>query len=323
MLRKNFLLISITIALAIITSQTRCGNKITVLTDKIGGRSLGHKAVTRSLLAGLRKLNINFNHNPKSINEVGKTVIVLANVNALRQAIQLKRQGKIKKLLVGPNIMVRSDEHGSIMASKEVDICIVPSYWVQVAYEEDAPALIGRIRSWPAGVNTEYWEPLKKRNENSRNVLVYVKHKQGQSIYKPVANFLKKHNWTPIRIDYGKYNHDQFKAVLSKSKFAVFISKSESQGIALAEAWSMDVPTLVWNPGNVTIQGRKYTISSSCPYLNDQLGIDWKNLEEFEKIIKNLDEKLEIFSSRQWVLKNMSDEGCARLMLEIIESINL
>ena len=47
--------------------------------------------------------------------------------------------------------------------------------------------------------------------------------------------------------------------MLDRSVVAVFLSTFETQGIALAEAWSMDVPTVVWDPqGDAEWQGRHF-----------------------------------------------------------------
>ena len=53
---------------------------------------------------------------------------------------------------------------------------------------------------------------------------------------------------------------------------AVFISRSESQGLALAEAWAMDVPTLVWQgpPGD---GGSLFNLSDPSPYLTSHTGV--------------------------------------------------
>ena len=51
---------------------------------------------------------------------------------------------------------------------------------------------------------------------------------------------------------------------------AVFLSSSESQGIALAEAWSMNVPTFVWNPKPKELNGRYFPSVDSAPYLTPE-----------------------------------------------------
>lgn len=298
--------------------------KITVLTNQIGLNNKlygGHYAVTRSLIEGLTKLGVNFNYNPQSDNEIGDVIIVLSNINALQQAIILKQEGIVKKILAGPNLVNLPSDCNRILDNIYLDICIVNSNWTYSTYLQDMPSLNGKIRIWPAGVNSDYWKPICEDKNNTKNVLVYVKFEEAKLLSKQVSNILQKYNWNPIEITYGNYDHEQFKNILSKCKFSVFLSRSESQGLALAEAWAMDIPTIPWNPGYLKTQFWEYKDISSCPYLNNKLGLDWKTLEEFENIIKNIESKLEDFSPRKWLLENMNDEACANKMLEIIKSL--
>jgi hypothetical protein len=300
--------------------------KITVLTAPIGRNDVswrgGPSSVKRSVIDGLQKLGIPFNVNPQSITEVGDVVHVLSNIDALRQAIQLKRDGRIKKLLAGPNLMVRSNEVNHLLASPEIDICIVPCDWVKNAYREDEISLKNRIQSWYAGVDTDFWCPPVKKSA-SNNVLIYCKLNQSgyEQFYQKVEEILRKNQWVPVRICYGSYSSEQFKQLLSKVAFSVFLSRSESQGIAYAESWSMGVPTLCWDPNEpLWIQGKCYWPVASCPYINPNVGASWKNFDELEGLVKSIKDLLPAFSPREWVLQNMSDEVSAQLLLKIVQS---
>ena len=77
-------------------------------------RYRGHFAVTRSLVEGLEKIGADLNYNPTKLSQLADTVIVLANVHALRQAIRLKQEGKIHRLFAGPNVVYFSSDFGSI-----------------------------------------------------------------------------------------------------------------------------------------------------------------------------------------------------------------
>lgn len=294
--------------------------KITILTHPIGQYGLlGHYGVTRSLIEGFKKINQNFNVNPHTIEEVGDIVHVLCDTNALAQAISLKRMGRIKKLLAGPNLMVRSNECNHILASPEIDVCIVPSEWVKNAYIEDEPSLAGRIQCWPAGVDTSYWTPINKKA--TKKVLVYWK-TESENFCSQVEDELKKHNWIPIRLRYGSYSAEHYKQILSEVAFAVFMSRTESQGIALAEAWAMNIPTLVWNADKPhIIMGKTYWPVSTAPYLTDAAGIFWKDVDELKTILERVGDLFYRCMPRDWVLQNMSDELCAQNLLKIINNI--
>ncbi len=119
-------------------AQESSFQKITILTDRPSRKNVygGHQAVTRSLLNGFSQMKITYNYNPPE-SHFGEVVIVLADIEQLKKAIRLKQAGKVKKILAGPNLVTRADEHEGIIGSDLVDLCLVPSDWVKVAYEED------------------------------------------------------------------------------------------------------------------------------------------------------------------------------------------
>ena len=277
----------------------------------------GHPAVTRSLVSGLTRLGVNHRYNPRHRNQVGDVVIVLAGLSALTQAVEWKRKGQIRQLLAGPNLVVQSTDFEAAITAPEIDLCIVPCNWVRVAYEEDAQTLRGRIRVWPCGVDETYWS-CKKRTEGTRHVLVYWKNAP-QELCLGAERLLKELRWEPIRIVYGCYNSGQYKKALTQSTFAVFLSQSESQGIALAEAWAMDVPTLVWNPRELTYNGRRYSTVSACPYLSDATGAEWVALDELAQLVKSFPLHEVRFKPRSWVINNMTDTVAAANLLHIAQ----
>jgi len=215
--------------------------------------------------------------------------------------------------------MVRSNEHGGILAAPEVDACLVPSDWVATAYVEDLPALTGRMRVWYAGVDETYWSPHGAGAQRT-NALIYCKNADPE-IFRTVKSTLESAGWPTVTISYGNYSKEAYRVALEKSRFAVFLSGSESQGIALAEAWAMDVPTLAWQPRELVIGGRPYTEFSSSPYLNAKVGVRWTVQEEFESLIARLPELLSKVSPRAWLLENMTDVHAAQKLIYIVDEL--
>ena len=118
---------------------------------------------------------------------------------------------------------------------------------------------------------------------------------------------------------YGEYDRDTFKRVLSESFVAVFLSSFETQGLALAEAWAMDVPTLAWDPrGPTEWRGRAFVAGSSCPYLTRATGRAWNTIAELEAGLDEVTRLRGTFTPRQWVLANMTDAVCAAALYRIV-----
>ncbi|PKN03677.1 hypothetical protein CVU75_00940 [Candidatus Dependentiae bacterium HGW-Dependentiae-1] len=278
----------------------------------------GPASVILSLTSGLEQLKIPFNVNPTTEAETGDVVIVLSDVNRLGQAISLKKQHKIKLLLAGPNLMIRPNEYGHIATAPEIDAYFTPSLWVKVAYAEDEPSMTSRLVIWPAGVDENYWKPLAPKDpKKNRAVLVYQK-TENHSVVNAVHGLLQKHGFSAIDLGYGNYSIEQYKKALEKCLFAVCIGNSESQGLAFAEAWAMNVPTLVYDLRKYAASGKTFTINSFCPYLTQKTGVDWRNFDELEGWLKAMPLCFDEFAPRAWVLKNMTDAVCAQKIIDLI-----
>lgn len=279
-------------------------------------RYRGHFAVTRSLIEGLEKIGASFNYNPSHLNQLADTVAVIAGVRTLRQAISLKRQGRIHHLFAGPNIVVFSSDYDSILAVSEVDAAITPCDWVIDVYLEDNPSLKGRIFSWPAGVDTDYWMPSCNAQRNS--ILIFEKQSNGLvGPVGPYANYLRSLGWAVDILSYGTYRHHQYRDFLHQCCLLVGFVTGESQGIAWAEAWAADVPTLLWRNTSNIYRGRRYRCSTA-PYLCDKTGLFFDNLEHFKEVFAYWQAHRARFTPRAWTLANMSDEVCARKLCETI-----
>lgn len=272
----------------------------------------GHFAVTRSLIVGLEKIKADHNYNTSYPWQLAETVIVLAGVRTLRQAIRLKQKGLIKKLYAGPNIVSFSSDNNSIVGSPEIDCYVVNSDWTFDLYIADCPSLKDRCYIWPAGVDTNYWQP--SQIDSREHILIFEKQNKGPvGPVAPFADYLRGLGW-PVRvIQYGTFNHDQYLELLQHSYLMLGFVTDESQGIAWAEAWSVDVPTLIWKNTSNVFQGRRYTCSTA-PYLCDENGLFFTDLEDFKTQFNFWLTHKEQFTPRDWILKNMTDEICASML---------
>jgi hypothetical protein len=276
----------------------------------------GHTAVTRSLVMGLKELGIEFNLNPLFAKHVGETVFTLSDVGALKQAIEWKRSGKIKHLLGGPNLVEIPARSNDIISDPAIDVILVSSAMSVQIYETINPKLKGRVVSWYAGVDTHFWKP--KDVEKGKDVLVYWKNAP-KAFSIETENILKNNDYNIHRVVYGNYSRRMFKKLLNRCQFAVFLSITETQGIALAESWSMNVPTIVWDPQIEHYYLRNVPTTAS-PYLTTETGVRWKEFGDLEALLKTID--LSTFSPRQWTCTNMSDKTSAELFIKICSTLN-
>lgn len=277
----------------------------------------GHQAVTRSVLEGLKSIGASFNYNPSSTAELGSTTLVLTDLEALSQSIDLKKKGFIQKLFAGPTLVIDPADERELLGSQAIDGYLVPSEWTHDFYVKQVPELQGKCKIWPAGVDMDRWMPMDRKPE--RKVLIYDKLKHGQPIHE-YKNYLTELGWDSSIIRYGSYTPDQFLKRLRESQLAIFFSIGESQGIALSETWAADVPTLVWNRGWILLNEKKNQIpASSAPYLNPNLGYFFSDLSSFKEAFHKWEIQRASFHPRQWVSAHLSDNACAEKLLEIME----
>lgn len=281
----------------------------------------GHSTVTRGLIEGLDKLGyMEYNYRPKE-KDIYSTVHVLSGVKTLQYAIELKKQGKIKNLSVGPNVVVFSTDYEGLIANEMVDLCLTPSSWVSHDYVKRTPSLKDRITEWPVGVNMDKFFPTKPfEQRDSKRVLIYHKNESDQMCWY-IEYILRECGYRPIIIKCGFYSLEEYKKLLEDAEFMVVISDSESQGIFMLEAWSMDVPTICFDRHFHKWPGTEIVIAgdiSSCPYLEKENGIRFAEIGELKEILDHWPEIKKNMHPREWCQTHMSDVICAKKFIDIL-----
>lgn len=277
----------------------------------------GHAGVTKSLIDGFKTLKVTFNYNPKFSNQLHDTVIVLSGIDALAQCIQLKRSNRIKTLLAGPNLCVLPSDHQELFSNEMIDICITNSNWTQQAFQNDMPVLKNKIKIWPAGVNEEYWKPKPSRS-NRKCCLFYIKTPPPKGLQE-YESITKKAGFDIIYLYYGKYKPADYKASLEKVTFITYFGTTESQGLALLEAWSMNIPSLVLEHTIFEYHQTQFE-ASSAPYLTPATGQFFKDIHQYKSILATF--SISSFSPRNWVMNNMTNAKSSEKMLEILDEKN-
>jgi len=278
----------------------------------------GHSAVTRSVVEGLTKIGADFNYNPSRVSDLADIVHIPGGIRPLRQMIQFKREGRIKRLTCGPNTVVLSTEHNSITASPEIDSVINHVDWACEFWAVDHPQLLTKCFCWAAGVDTAVWRPLDGSTP-SRLILIFDKRHETDDPTRtlPYQEYLRGLGWQVevlTRCGSIKYTAQQYRGMLQQSALMVgFTMYPESQGIAWAEAWSCNVPTLISQFEFHSYKGRRYR-GSAAPFLTPATGLFFNDLDHFKEQFAHWQTHRDQFMPRKWVLEHMSDEVSSRLL---------
>jgi hypothetical protein len=181
-----------------------------------------------------------------------------SGIDSLKKCIILKKN-KIKTLLAGPNLVTVPSEHNYIILSKSINKILVPSNWVKKLYLQYAKNC-KNISIWFSGVKVSNF---KRRKKNK--VLIYLKKNINVQI-----------------IEHGFFSQKEYHEFLRGSRILIYFSYTESQGLAMQEAWSENVRTLVYKQPFWSYKNRRFKASSS-PYLNKNCGVFFTNLNDFKK----------------------------------------
>lgn len=173
------------------------------------------------------------------------------------------------------------------------------------------------------GVNTDKFKPCDITTRNK--VIIYYKDRNPMEL-EYITNFLKKQNIEFKIFSYLKrYDEKEFIKYLKQCKYGIWLGCHESQGFALLETLSMNVPLLVWN---VTLRKQQWSMReryknvksnvTSIPYWDNTCGKYFFKQEEFIEKYNEFISKLDTYKPRQFVLNNLSFEKCSEKFKSLI-----
>ena len=88
--------------------------------------------------------------------------------------------------------------------------------------------------------------------------------------------------------------------MLEWSDFVICLGGSETQGLALAQAWSMNRQTLVYESDFIRKNKR-----NAAPYITEHTGKKWSDISELDECLASL-RKL---TPRDWIIENQTKQN--------------
>lgn len=283
----------------------------------------GPQGVTSSVIRGLKMLNKDYLVNPKEDKiAAADTLWVNESIEALKWAIEYKKKyekTKHLKLVVGPNLVVIPDEHDGIIYNDAIDIILQPSQWTRDFYLKYNPSLESKIKIWPTGVHDPFEKnPLPEK----KDYLVLYQKNATEELFKKIARRLDSENINYYLVRYGSFKQTSYFSLLEKAKGMIYLPTSESQGLAIQEAWIRDVPTLVWDRGYWEKGAVKFEAKKiSCPLLTDETGVTFHGENDFAEKLEHFMAQIPHFKARNYSLKNLTDKVTTQKFLAIIREL--
>jgi hypothetical protein len=288
---------------------------------------LGKKERTSSLemvflylCKGLDRLKVDYVKNlPFRRLQPGDVVIMLGHGKAC-----MKGYDKPNPVIAGISLMSHPKEWPDLFEKYPVKVYLQHSEWTVNIYRRHYG---DRCDIWPVGIETDKWTPSEKKPDV--DVLVYnkilIEKEKIDSLLGPVLDELRRRSLRVETIRYGAYKPEEFRQLLSRSRSMIYFCEHESQGIALQEAMSMNLPVFAWNQGKWLdpsrhAWGETDTPASTVPYFDERCGAIFGDLSSFNEGFDKFWEKVleKKYAPREFVLENLTLEKSAGRMLEIV-----
>lgn len=266
----------------------------------------GPRKVIENLKKGLELIGIPYEEN--SDPRPDSMIICLSSHDIMRSKF-------IKQMYIGPNICTLPIDNDVAMR-QEYKAFIVNSQWTYDAYKKWIPE--EKLRIWPVGIDTDLFSD-KSSFEKEFDCLLYCKGRSSDD--SAIAKgLLESRNQKFKEISYGGYSEEQFLELIGKSRYAFVVDGPESQGIAIEEMMSCNLPMFVWDVEFWADRGDAYkVVASSVPFWSEECGVKTskiKNLKgSFDEFLKNI----ESFTPRQFILRELTLEKQAKELVEILK----
>jgi hypothetical protein len=255
-----------------------------------------------------------------------------------------------KKFIFGPHFSVFPDNKLQIINNiNNNSIYIQPSIQAMLVWHTAKTYL--PITWFPFPVDTAKFSPITNTsttthrqtfpnataNTNTINIFIYYKRRHPNELTILLAMISNYNNSTSsrIKVDYRifdyvqRYNEDDYLAYIRTCKYGIILDAHESQGFAIQEALSCNIPLLVWSSKTMSQEwnGYNYTYSGiegqsamiSVPYWDARCGeifFDSSELQNtFDKFISNIEGC--IYQPREFILENLSVSHCATRFLAL------
>jgi hypothetical protein len=225
------------------------------------------------------------------------------------------------KFIFGPHFSVFPEINHMNLIRGYNAIYIQPSVWASQVWINNSYCKNIKIQTLPFGINTDLFKNDKPINMREK-VFIYFKSRQ-PLLLQIVEFYLREKRINYVLFNYDrKYNQNDYINCLKNSKYGIWVGRHESQGFALEEALSCDVPLLVWNVKSMS-EEYKYNYmdisGTTIPYWDERCGEYFYNLSELEKTFNLFISKLETYKPRDYILDNLTMEKCEEKLIDIIK----
>jgi hypothetical protein len=227
-----------------------------------------------------------------------------------------------KKFIFGPHFSVFPNNKLLYIKNNHGNaVYIQPSVWASNVWKNMNAESCLPIKTLPFPVEIERFKP--SNNENKTEVFIYFKRRKPSEL-NFIKNFLNNKKISYKIFDYvNKYKEEDYIQCLQNANYGIVVDAHESQGFAIEEALSCNVPLIVWN---VTFMSQEEGANypnipcSNIAYWDERCGEFFYREEEFEDTYNKFMSKIDTYKPREYILEHLSPEKCSERLVELINS---
>ena len=279
-------------------------------------RDFHHK--NRDALYAYKNIQITLFHNPDDLNSFN-----LSTYDAVYSPTYPINVSKY------PNTWFIFGPHFSVFPEASLDyikgpnsVYIQPSKWAADVWINNPLCKGLELRPVPFGVDTHTFNEIKPLNERTE-VFIYYKTRSIHDLL-----FIKNRladlgvSYKLFSYDY-RYNEAEYLNCLQNAKYGIWVGRHESQGFALEEALSCNVPLLVWDVLSMNQEiGPNYDDipATAIPYWDSRCGEVFYGQDHFDYAYRLFMCKLRHFKPREYILANLTIDKCEKRFIDLLKT---
>ncbi len=268
-------------------------------------------------ISNFKKINL---INCNSVNDINIDMIDI--VFSPSEPIDVSKYPNVK-FIFGPHFSVFPNESLNIIKGNNSVYNLLSDWVINIWKSYPITNDINFVKL-PFGVDTNRF--IDNKNIGERNkILVYFKNRNPNHLQFIVdyLNF-KGLEFRIFSYDH-KYDENDYINYLQDTKYFICIDRHESQGFALQEALSCNVPLLVWNVKSMADEyGSNYSSEhkATCvPYWDDRCGEIFYEENEFEKTFEKYINNINNYKPREYILENLSFDVCENRFIDFVKNL--
>jgi len=269
----------------------------------------GPRKVLENLHDSLEEQNI-----PFAVNEDKYKYNFLVHYDALGYAKHEKLEHD--SCIIGPQIWP-FDEYGQFLKNN-------PQYYRKIIVPGDSVYLSfkqqgfneSKLAKWPVGI-----KDINVERSGNIKFLVYFKRRSIEDL-DSVLSFLNEKECDYLVLKYGSYSQEEFNQALQECSHGIIVDGPETQGIAIQEIMSSNMPILIWDnleyfEDGVPEEYTKNPVPTSAHYFSAECGEKVYSEDEFKETFDKFMKTQ--YTPKEYVKRELSYEITIKKLFALFE----